>query len=272
MDYIGPSSSNTEDIFDLSGVDKALEKFNTYKFNDTHVPRVSEILNACFDKNHLIRWAASIAYEEYDQIKKDATVVGSLAHSQIENYINKEDVSIDHIVVPKYKSMVAQCIENFSNFYMLLNTVNIQINPLYTERSVITPWYGGTIDCIANIVFPNGYGENVIIDYKTSKSIGTEYIMQTYAYMWAVNWLNKNGLSHLPDISGIMIIRVDKNTSGYEYCFLDIAHNFYEFCELEKDLGNMINWYYSQFNLKHILKIAKKTNIMEDSFYGRFES
>lgn len=271
MDYKGPSSSTTEEVFDLSGVGKALEKFDVYNFNGTPVPRVSEILKECFGKEYLVRWAASIGLDEYNKIKKDATVVGSLAHEQIENYMNKEEVTVDHIEIPMYRDMVVQCIENFNNFYMFMNGANIQINPLYTERTVVTPWYGGTIDCIANVVFPNGYGENIIIDYKTSKSISHEYIMQAYAYMWAVNWLNRNGLEILPDVSGIMIIRVDKNVGGYNYCFLDVIHNIYEFYELEKDLGNMINWFYSQMNVKYILKVSKENKITEESFYGKFD-
>lgn len=270
MPYIGPSSTNTEDVFDLSGVEKALSRHDTYKFKDTPVPRVSDLLKNCFGKENLLRWAASVG-EEYDKIKKEATIIGKFAHEQIENYINGDKVSVNHINVPTYKNMVSNCIENFINFYMLLGNIGIKINPLYTERSIITPWYGGTIDCIANIVFPNGFGENIIIDYKTSKALNMEYIMQTYAYMWAVNWLNKNGFECLPDISGIMIIRVDKNCSSYDYCFLDIYHNMYEMCELEKDLGNLINWYYSQINLNHIFKLSKKSNIMEESFYGKYD-
>lgn len=266
---VGPESSDTSQVLHLSGVD-SYRKYDTYTYAGVPVPRVTQILDSCFSKSQIIRWAATIGLDEYQRYRKESLTVGTLAHEQIENFMNGVDVSTSHINNPKYADMVSNCINNYIDFFIYLSNSAVKISPLYTEESITTPWYGGTIDCIAKISFPNGFSENIIIDYKTSKNISIEYIMQTYAYMWATNWTTSNGGKEYPKIDGIMIIRVNKNGSGYEYILMDIYHNTYDFIELEQDLGNMINWFYSQINLKSIMKTAKQNKITEESFYGSF--
>ena len=69
---------------------------------------------------------------------------------------------------------------------------------------------GGTIDGIVKI-----NGAYYIIDFKTSKKISLEHVLQTSAYMWAIN----SGYTALPHINGIGIIRVDK---AMEHTFDDL--------------------------------------------------
>ena len=50
------------------------------------------------------------------------------------------------------------------------------------EIPISCPWFGGTIDAILVI-----NGATYIIDFKTSKKISSEYLVQVAAYMWLVN-------------------------------------------------------------------------------------
>ena len=88
------------------------------------------------------------------------------------------------------------------------------------EITVVCPWYGGTIDGIFKI-----NGLYYIVDFKTSKSISYQYLIQTAAYMWIIN----NGYCpELPNIDGIGIIRVDKRyIGGYEDLFMN-SYNEYQ--------------------------------------------
>jgi len=266
-------------VLALSGIEEkrktSLFTEGGYSYFGNPVPRVSNLLKWCFNKEHLINWASKITKEEYDMFTKSATTVGTLAHEQIENYLNGEEVIFDHIEIDSYRKLVRTAVENFVAWHNYFKSQHFYIRPLYIEERIATFWYGGTIDCIAEITFPNGYKENVIIDFKTSKSIGTEYIMQTFAYMWGVNWLRDNGRYTLPKVSGIMIVRVDKyKKDNYQITFLDENNNMQTFKELEVDLSNMVNWFYSQINLMDILKVAKATGkrIMEVDYNGREDS
>ena len=153
----------------------------------------------------------------------------------------------------------------------LYNTYGIKVSSVYSETPISTPWYGGTIDSISEIIFPNGMSEYVIVDYKTSKRISANYIMQTFANMWAVNFLKTNNIRNdLPNITGILVVRVDKEKDhSYDHVFMDIYHNFVEFQQLERDLGNLINWFYSRLNLDYMLKVSKEeARRMLEAKYG----
>ena len=269
---IGPSPSTTEECITFPGVDESRNKFNTYSYNGIMVPRVSEILSACFNKEQLIRWAASISLDEYNTIKKDSTTIGTFAHEQMENYMDGKETSVLHINKTEYRDAVSTCILNLEQFVFYMDKLGVLITPLFTEHEITTPWYGGTIDCIASIEFQNNYmsTKNIIIDYKTSKSISPEYIMQTFAYLWAVNWLRTQGCN-LPEVRGIMIIRVDKiKICSYDYIYLDFELDPVTYCCLEHDLANMINWFYSQINVNYLLKQYKKANIIEEAYNEHF--
>ncbi len=267
-----PESTDTNTSPLLPGVEESRKKFGTYTFEGMQVPRVSEILSTCFDKEHLIYWASRVGLG-YTSIKKESTTIGTYAHTQIENLVNNKMVSTDNIYVNKYRTAVETCLYNFSLFLSRINNMGVKINPLYTEYEIVTPWYGGTIDCIANLEFKDDFiqSKNVIIDYKTSKTISPEYIMQTFAYLWAVNWLNQFRCAGLPHVDGIFIIRVDKNKeNNFDYIYLDFSIDPTLYQNLSYDLGNLINWFYSQINVNYILKQYKKKDVIEEAYNEYF--
>ena len=61
-----------------------------------------------------------------------------------------------------------------------------------------------------------------IIDFKTSKQISYEYIIQTCAYMWLIN----NGFfPEISHIDGVGIIRVDKEDTSNSLIKVIISNN-----------------------------------------------
>ena len=88
---------------------------------------------------------------------------------------------------------VYNCFENFKLWEKRLYNLGGKIDEIIgLEVPVTCPWYGGTIDCIARI-----NGAVYIIDFKTSKQISAEYLLQVTAYMWIIN---NNYAPYLPHI------------------------------------------------------------------------
>ena len=170
-------------ILDLSGIEERRESLfkDVYYYNGMPVPRVSNLLKWCFNKEGLMNWAAKTNYDDYSMYIKAATTVGTFAHECIGDYLLGNEVDYSHIELDSYRDLTRRAVENFISWHNYFRGHQFHLRPLYIEEPVVTPWYGGTIDCIAEITFPNGYRENIIIDFKTSKSISTEYIMQTFA-------------------------------------------------------------------------------------------
>ena len=274
--YNGPRSTTTEDVLMLDGVDDNRKRYTTYEWMGTPVPRVSELISSCTTTEFLIRWATKLGEKEYNEEKKKALDIGTLAHEFIANYCMEGISRYDKVELQKYKMNISEgaicALNNYRSFESnLKETYGITVKSIYSELPIVTPWYGGTIDSISEVTFPNGISEYVIVDYKTSRRISTNYILQTYAYMWAVNFLKTNNIRNdLPNITGIMVVRVDKSIPhSYDHIFMDIYHNFAEFQQLERDLGNLINWFYSQSNLNYLLKVSKEeARRMLEANYG----
>lgn len=195
-----------------------------YEYQNIQVPRVSKILDEAIGKNGLITWAARVGYKKMNEIKDKALRVGSATHELIEEYLttNKQPGAKIGYVSSKYdldERELESAITSFNNFKFWYDNFTSSGNTLEViglEVPVVCPWYGGTIDMIANI-----NGQNFIIDFKTSKQISMEYLLQTCSYAWMVN----SGYCTICDkVEGIGILRFDKtNAYTYDEYFLNSA-------------------------------------------------
>ena len=203
--------SKLEDVFLLDNINDEYRKknFTVYKYNEREVPRVSQILKECISKEFLINWAARIGSKQMYLEKKKATEIGSIVHEMIEYYLlNNSDMDIPFKIPQYYIYAIKTAYNNFKNWIRYINSLGYYIEEVVgTEIQVSCPLYGGTIDCIMKI-----NGRYYIIDFKTSKSISYEYIIQTCSYMWIVN---HGYCLNLPHIDGIGIIRVDKENKKF---------------------------------------------------------
>lgn len=239
-----------KDIFLLDRIDYKFREvnFSTYDFNGLKVPRVSNILKTCLDQEFLINWAARVGIKKMESIRNTATIVGSTTHELIENYLlTGKDKDVNELdISPFLLEQVLNSYNNFKKWKLHLEILGCYIEEIIAiEVPVVTPLYGGTIDCIMRI-----NGKVYIVDFKTSKQIDYQYIIQTCSYMWAVN----NGYgNNLPHIDGIGIIRVDKyKKNTFEDLFLnehipyqrDIINRYYI------GFSSMINCYYRQHDMR----------------------
>lgn len=237
------------DIFLLNNFDSEYRenKWDTYKFNDIPVPRVSNIIKETIAKEYLVNWAAKVGYKGMTYIRNSATFIGSRVHELIEHYLTfQDDLDISYRISPRYMKKIDIAYQNFKLWVNNLENLGYKIEKIYgLEKSISCPYYGGTIDCIAKI-----NGAVYILDWKTSKQISYEYIIQTVAYLWCIN---HGYVKDVPHIDGVGIVRIDKNKENtYEDLFLNF-HIPYQRDILNQYIngfGFMIGSYYNNLNMK----------------------
>lgn len=263
---------NEENILDWSSVeDIALlddnyrnNNFDTYFYNGIGVPRVSNILKECINKEYLIKWAGRVGIKEMEAQQTKACTIGSMVHEKIENFLlTGTDKNVSYKVPKDYNQYIEKAYNNFKNWYNNLHSMGYVIEQIYaTEKQVICPYFGGTIDCVMRI-----NGKNYIVDFKTSKSISHEYIIQTCSYMWIVN----NGYCpDLPHIDGVAIIRVDKNTDKFEDLFLNenINNQRHIIEQYMVGFGALLKSFYNNINMKLLYSQYKKEYNIYDTLEG----
>ena len=216
------------------------QKYNKseYKYQanilDNTIPRVTEILSSVRDQNGLIQWAASINYKQYMNIRNSSTNIGTIVHEGIghnlERYLGirvPNDIfqieQVNPVVAMHYEYEIMTALNNFDSWLTVFTQQGYRINKLYgLEVPIMTPLYGGTADAIVDI---NGW--KYILDFKTSKKISYEYILQVVAYMMGYNeYIAKSPEEY---VVGVGIIRVDKNRENvFDDLFMNIYHPYIE--------------------------------------------
>ena len=197
--------------------------YGYYKYNDILVPRVSRILDVAIGNKGLVDWAARVGYSKMNSIRDSALAVGSLVHEMIEYNLNTnadKDINFSDYNLDDHDIQSVIC--SYNNYKVwkdhLISTGNKIDKIIGTEIPVVCPWYGGTIDCIMVI-----NGATYIIDFKTSKQISLNYILQVCAYAWIVN---ANYSDICPKIDGVGILRFDKRYEGqFEEYFVTASLN-----------------------------------------------
>lgn len=218
----------------------------TYTYGDTPVPRVTNIFRMCIGSEGLMYWAANAGVRKMEMTRKNATLVGSVVHAAIEQHF--KDGSFypmqDHISEHYLRQQALCAYDNFKLWLFRIEQAGYQLNPIAMEKHATSPYFGGTIDMIANI-----NGANYIIDWKTSKSISIEYWMQVCAYRWLIN---SGYVPDMPHIHGIGIVRLPKmEERTFEDCFLTETipdHNQWINYYTEAFFA-CLNWYYHQVNI-----------------------
>lgn len=252
-------------IFELQGIEEYRKKFDTYNYNNIPIPRVSNILDQCINKPYLVQWAASLGYRNYAIEKNKALTIGTRTHEAIENYLTTNtDVNIGITTPPSLVKYVKKAYNNFKAWVDNLHHLGYHIDEVIAiEKPLSCPYYGGTTDCILRI-----NGKVYLVDFKTSKKISYEYLVQVCAYMWLIN----NGYSpDLPHIDGVGIIRVDKETNKFEDYFLnesDPIQNSYINSYIQ-GFGSLLSSFYHQINMQSIFNTYKKDYSIEDALPER---
>lgn len=258
------------DIFLLDCLDESYRNkyFDYYDYKGIGVPRVTRILDQCINKEFLIQWAAKLGKQKYFYEKNKATTIGSRTHELIEEFLltGKFNENIFYKVSPSLKKNVSIAFNNFKDWLEGLANNGFFISDIIAMEKVITcPYFGGTVDCICRI-----NGKVYLVDFKTSKKISPEYLLQVAAYTWIIN---SGYVENLPKIDGIGIIRVDKETKGkYEDLFLNfnIPWQFDIINKFTRDFGVLLNSYYTIISMeKDFIDIKKRTKNTTDILTGK---
>lgn len=249
------------------------EKWDHYNFNGISVPRVTEILGATIARNYLMKYAAKLgdSYEKQNQITLDT---GTLVHAMLEDYIitGKPKASYDVSNPDQMKALksyhnITRCLRDIEN-------MGYKITPIFNERPIVTPWFGGTVDFCAGITGPNAETKTFILDFKTSMSISVEYFIQTYLYAYGYMFLKYNdldGFGSLPDVNGIGVIRGDKEQDKYEYIFVDIQNDRGFVDYIDYAAFSMLDYYYKYQGLDINYKAFRKEYINRGGINGLYK-
>ena len=263
-------SSDMENIFNLKYINDPKNQNNLgyYEFEGRPVPRVSHILDFCGDKSWLIDWAGTIGKRRADDIKEKALYTGSQVHEMIEYWLKNRK----HLYNNKFKGSdsisksIYTAYNNFLSWEKQLNLSGYYIEEVVgSEIPLVCPYFGGTCDMIVRI-----NGAYYVIDFKTSKRLSSNYILQVSIYYWMIN----NGYCKKIDhVNGVGLIRVDKTKRDtFEDLFLN------EFIPYQNEslryyiftFGAYLNaWYYGNDSIyrykddtsKYIREVSLRGNI-----------
>ena len=187
----------------IEQVTKRSRAHTTYKLQDgTIVPGVTTILGI-LNKPALIKWANNLGLQGIDSTKyvDEKAAIGTLAHKMIADYLRGEETDTS-----EYSKVQIDQAENATlSFFEWEKTHPIE--PALIESPLVSEEYqfGGTIDCLARIT-----GEACLVDFKTSKGIFPEMMIQVAAYQ---RLLKENGW----EVDKAYILRIGRTPDeGFE--------------------------------------------------------
>ena len=160
------------------------------------VPGTTTILGV-LAKPQLIKWANSMGLQGIDTTKYvDALArIGTLAHHMVESHIKGIQPELDSYS----KEEIGLAENSFISFLEWEKQYDVQY--LDNEIGLVSEQYkyGGTIDCYAVI-----NGKKTLLDFKTSKAIYPEMIVQLAAYK---QLMEENGF----DVEEVRILRIGRS-------------------------------------------------------------
>ena len=232
---------------DLLGIEETRNFWKVYNYNGKPVPRVSDIIHACFgDNDAIIKWASSLG-KKYHKTRSDILDTGSVVHELIEEYISTgTTIDINNIKIG-YKKQIKTSFNNFLYWEKTMLDHDFAFYTIDIERTVVCPWYGGTLDWLVEL-----NGKVYILDFKTSRAILPDYYIQTILYKEAIN--NYDNIH----VDGIGIIRLDKfKYDTLDFIIINDIDDFEFMNHIRNDAISMIDWFYHQTSLKYESKEFK---------------
>ena len=216
------------------------EKKHLYSVDGVIIPSVTRVIGV-IDKPALVPWAVKetvtelagawqpgVAYtqEQIDAILADsksarfrtskaALNIGSEAHDWLERYIKAQILLTAAPTLPEYPPVLAAV-----NSYIEWEKHRSYLRYIYSERKVysVKHMFSGTVDLVME-----ANGSVIVGDFKTSKGIYPEYLVQSAAYAKALE--EELGIS----VDRIAVIRIPKDGNEVE---IEISDNVDELFEV----------------------------------------
>lgn len=180
-----------------------------------NVPGVTTVLGI-LNKPALIHWAWDLGCKgiDYKVFRDDKADIGTLAHEMILCHLKKEELDTSY-----YTQNQIDLAETCFLKYLDWEKDEI-IEPILLEKPLVSEkyQYGGTID---NFCFLNG--KKTLIDYKTSKGIYDENLLQVAAYKRLICETQKT------EVRNVIILRIGRDEQeGFEVRKIDSLTKHFE--------------------------------------------
>ena len=207
----------------------------------TKVPGATTILKM-LNKPYLITWANNLGKDGIDvnQYVNESAKQGTLMHTILESYVGKKEVDLSAYGEEdiKYAEYLF-----FNRFLPWAKEVGFK--PIFSEKEFVSEEnkFGGIIDAYGEID-----GKKVLIDFKTSKQVYDEHLVQLVAY-WKL--LEENGIV----VDKAIIINLKRETK--EIDIKEIDKNFVKFEPYWELFKALVNVYYANKVIERLDKISK---------------
>ena len=184
-------------------ITKRTKAHRTYRLEDgTIVPGVTTILGI-LNKPALVKWANNLGLQGIDSSKyvDEKAAIGTLAHQMIADYLRGEETDTS-----EYSKIQIDQAENAVLAFFEWEKAH-PIEVVLIEEPMVSEQFrfGGTVDCLGKI-----NGDLCLIDFKTSKGIFPEMMIQVVAYRQLL-------IEHGYAIDQVIILRVGRtDDEGFE--------------------------------------------------------
>lgn len=188
---------------EIKSIDNGLVKFSNYEYQGIRVPRVTSVISAMINNESLIKWANNLGFKHINcrDVLNEASDLGTRTHQRIEQILNGSDYNYNGEITT---------VQSFINWFRIIQE-NTNYRVIFTEKTIVTPLFGGTLDCLMEI-----NGAKYLIDYKTSNYVAYRYFLQLAAYRKMLREVEKI------DVDGVIILHLDKDVPCFEEYVMNI--------------------------------------------------
>lgn len=137
-----------------------------------------------------------------------AAETGTYAHALIDHEVKGVEVDVDtsHFT-PEQFEQVERCMSAFRKWW---KAYDVEIADTEVRLVSESMQYGGTFDAVGRVS-----GTFALIDWKTSKAIYSDYLVQLAGYCLLIE---ESGM--FPAIEEVHILRVSKETAGFDHKYI----------------------------------------------------
>ncbi len=205
-----------------------------YLMGDKAVPSVTWIAGKYPKGIGFYMWLADKGWDEAMAIRDAAGIRGTKVHNAINDILSGYEVRIDSLYEnPKNGHLDELTLEECDSIlsfkkWWAVTEKDYKIEPLTWDRTIFSEAYNyaGTIDLVVRLTDRvTGSVRNVIIDFKTSSDVWTEYELQVSAYKQGLVETNGSGVIALEGVKDyeLMILQLGykRNKAGYKVNDID---------------------------------------------------
>ena len=206
-----------------------------YRYKNEVLPGTTTIIGRFKDSNALIRWAWKQGHEGKELYGDDsqagqALKIGTATHSMIEAHINGKSPKVALNKELKLEVHKKKARTSFEAYLHWEKSNNLVLLSKFQEVQLVSPqWkFGGTPDAIGRMG-----DEVVLLDWKTSNGIYSDYIIQLAAYQHLVDFgVRMDNGKKLPFVcgKGAHLLRFSKENADFNHAyFADLSEGWETF-------------------------------------------